>query len=220
MAKSLHATFSSNSFANIVDILTTFESFLYHDSIECYDIVLVDISLWSKRNRQGIDILKRIRKGNIRIPVIVMSSYSEYSSLQEAFTCWANDYIIKPFRNKELQIRIERWFHNYLFTEYYSINKSINYNNVSYCLSQNEFFLNERKINLSKSSKYIFLLFLIHKESLLTSEYLIRKIWGYKENENLNLRIKIMRLKKQLKIYGLDSLICTIHWEGYMLIKK
>jgi DNA-binding response OmpR family regulator len=62
---------------------------------------------------------------------------------------------------------------------------------------------------LSKSSKYILLVLLIHKEKLVTSEYLIGKIWGDTTLER-NVRIKILRLKKYLELLEISHWIVTI----------
>ncbi len=211
----LKKCFKQNNFANIVTVLHSLKDFLCNSSIIYYDIILLDICLWED-NFHGIDILKHIRRKDQEIPIIMMSSYNQYSLLEDAFRLGAHDYIIKPFRSRELQIRIQRWFINYIFLEYYSISKIINYMDLYYNLDTCEFHFWTKKIMLSKSSKYILLVLLIHKEKLVTSEYLIGKIWGDTTLER-NVRIKILRLKKYLELLEISHWIVTIRWEWYML---
>jgi len=219
LAQSLKRSFLSSGFTNMIKILTSYEEFLSQSDISVYDVILVDICLWKICNRKWINILKHVRKINKKIPIIVISSYSEYSSLEEAFQLGANDYIIKPFRNKELQIRIEKWFQNYLFIEYFSSHETLEYWNLYYNLQQKQFYYKDTQILLTKSNRYILLLFLINKEKLVTNEYLVCKIWGESKHNEVNLRVKIVRLKKQLEMLWLESWIQNIRGEGYMLKK-
>ena len=129
--------------------------------------------------------------------------------------------MIKPFRARELQIRIERWFRNYVFSEYFSINKTLEYHEITYDISAYEFYNGDKEIVLSKSNKYLLSLFFIHREKLITQETLVEKIWWHSEKDyEKNLRIKIMRLKEQLKEAGVDSWIHTIRGEWYMFKKN
>lgn len=216
----LKKSFQDSNFANIINILTSFDEFLNHSCIKSYDIILIDVCLWKWNNRQWIDILKHIRTTNLQVPIIMISSHWEYNFLENAFRLWAHDYIIKPFRNKELQIRIERWFRNYIFFEYFTTKKILTYGNLVYYLDKKEFFIRDKKIILSRWSKYILLLFLIHKEKLLTQDFLISKIWGCDEYGDKNLRIKILRLKNQLETVWLASWIDTVRGEWYIFQEK
>jgi len=217
LSKNLEKSFRKNSFANIINILHSFQDFLYNSYIKHYDIILIDICLWENKNTHGIEILKHIRKNDWDIPIIMISSHSEYSFLENAFRNGAHDYIIKPFRCRELQIRVERWFRNYVFFKYFTTEKYISYNGLVYYLEKREFYINDVSIPLSKSSKYILLLLLIHKEKLLSKEFLVWKIWWECKVESKNLRVKILRLKKQLDLVWIWSWILTIHGEWYML---
>ena len=223
-ASQIQACFLKYSFSNRIDHIESYEAYIKKTPIiSGYDIVLLDLNLWNynDKNTAGFCILRSIRKYNIYIPIIIISSHSEYALLEEAFQNWAHDYIIKPFRPRELQIRIERWFRNYIFHEYFSINRYLEYYELKYDISAYEFYLREEKIELTKWSKYLFSLFFIHKEKILTHEYLSEKIWGDTEYiSQRNTRIKILRLKEQLALIKLDSWIENIHGEGYMFQRK
>lgn len=221
LASQIQGTFLKYGFANRVDHIPSYAHYLKKSlSIHTFDIVLLDINLWKELNKNGFTILSHIRTINTDIPIIIISSHSWYSFLEEAFAKWAHDYMIKPFRNRELQIRIQRWFRNYIFSEYFCINKTLIYHNLVYDISAHEFYINSEKIQLSKGNKYLLSLFLIYREKLLRQYFLVEKIWwvSSKDREK-NLRIKIMRLKEQLKPYGLHDWLQTFHWDGYMLKK-
>ena len=71
-------------------------------SVSKYDIILLDIML---PDGDGRDFLKKIRKQNKNIPVIVMTARSEVSDRIDLLDVGADDYIIKPFDLAELEAR-------------------------------------------------------------------------------------------------------------------
>lgn len=220
LAWNIKDSFEKEKFANRIDIFHSFQDFLKLWSVEFYDIILLDICLWESSEETGIDILHHIRTYNTDIPVIMISSHVEYVFLEQAFQEWAHDYIVKPFRNRELQIRIQRWFRNYIFLEYFATHKTLSYDILTYNITAGIFYIRWKELTLTKSNKYLLLLFLIHRDQLLSSQFLIWKIWWYSESDkDKNLRIKILRLKKQLEKVWLDAWIQTCRGEWYILRK-
>ena len=71
-------------------------------AVSKFDIILLDIML---PDGDGRDFLKKIRKQNITIPVIVMTARSEVSDKIDLLDIGADDYIIKPFDLNELEAR-------------------------------------------------------------------------------------------------------------------
>ena len=65
-----------------------------HISVSKFDIVLLDIML---PDGDGRDFLKKIRKKNNNVPVIVMTAKTEISDKVDLLDIGADDYIIKPF---------------------------------------------------------------------------------------------------------------------------
>lgn len=68
------------------------------------DLVLMDIVLKDKMD--GIETASQIRS-RFNIPVVYLTAYSDENILERAKTTEPFGYIIKPFREKELQINIE-----------------------------------------------------------------------------------------------------------------
>lgn len=70
---------------------------------EKFDIVLLDVSL---PDGNGFDICKYIKEKK-DTPVIFLTAKDEEKDVVLGFDLGADDYIIKPFRNKELISRIK-----------------------------------------------------------------------------------------------------------------
>lgn len=221
LASLIERTFLKYSFANRINKIDSYEWYLHKEcSLNDFDIVILDINLWKWHNKHWFMILDYIKTISKNLPVIIISSHSEYEFLEEAFAKWAHDYLIKPFRNRELQIRIERWFRNYTLSEYFSISNTLNYHEIIFNLSEYEFYIKNKKIDLTKSNKYLLSLLIIYREKLVTNQFLISKIWWFQDtNDKKNVRIKIMRLKKQLEQVGISDWVHTVRWEWYSLKK-
>ena len=69
---------------------------------EKFDLVLLDVSL---PDGNGFDICKYIKEKK-RTPVIFLTAKDEEKDVVLGFDLGADDYIIKPFRNRELISRI------------------------------------------------------------------------------------------------------------------
>lgn len=219
LAEKIKNIFESKVITNRVCILHSLWEFQHHMSIiSSYDIILTDIKLSPHyNNKDGFEIIQIIRKKDKKIPVVVISGNSYIESLRYAFECWASDYIIKPFRLKELEVRIMNWFKNYYLSHLCFLWNIHSYQDLSYDIDKNEFYFQHQKITLTKNNKYILSLFFIHREKLLSENFLIEKIWwDICFIINRNLRINILRLKKWLSPFWLDSRIQNIHGEWYI----
>jgi DNA-binding response OmpR family regulator len=180
---------------------------------------LVDIILWKNSKKNGIDIIKEIRGKSKKIPIVTVSWLDDISRLEKSFREWANDYIVKPFRLKELELRVCRWFESYFFTDISGKNK-IRYEWLEYDIKNNDFYYNKTQLHLTKGCKYLLSIFLTHPEVLLSEENLREKIWwDLTQTVERNLRVNVMRLKTSLKPFWIDHWIQNIRWEWYRIKK-
>ncbi len=70
-----------------------------------FDLILLDLNL---PGMNGFEICKRIRSDNKmdEVPVIFLSAESERESILKGFEVGAQDYVTKPFDNRELLARV------------------------------------------------------------------------------------------------------------------
>ena len=222
LSLNIKKVFEKKILSNRIKIINSFDKFLNELwIIDSYDIVLIDILLKWKSNKNWINILEIIRRKKLFIPLVIISWLNSIERLEKAFDNWANDYIIKPFRLKELEIRIFKWFTIYFHT--YNLNNKckLQYNWLTYNLLKNEFDYKKKEINLSKNNKYLLSIFLKNKEEIISRKILISKIWWDLDYTiNRNLRIKILRLKRRLKPFWIDDWIICVRWEWYIFRKN
>jgi two-component system OmpR family response regulator len=72
-------------------------------SYQTYDIVLLDLGLPKK---DGLDVLKSIRKKNDSVPVLIITARDHVNDRISGLDCGADDYMIKPFEIVELLARM------------------------------------------------------------------------------------------------------------------
>lgn len=221
LGNKIKEVFKKRVITNKITLLSSYESFLdIHTSIHIYDIILIDINIDSQTHHNGIDIVKYIRWKQINTPIIIISGMSDIEYIEKAFDCWANDYLTKPFRLKELEIRIMRWFQSYCMNIIFSNTQTISYKKLHYDFKDNSFYYKWEIIELTKKSKFILFQFLLQKESILSEWELREKIWWDREMlKERNIRIVILRLKKSLQSLWIDNRVRNIRWEWYMLKK-
>lgn len=69
-----------------------------------YTLVILDIEL---PKRDGVEVLKEIRKADLDLPIIMLTCRSEETDKVVGLSYGADDYVTKPFQIAELLARIE-----------------------------------------------------------------------------------------------------------------
>jgi two-component system cell cycle response regulator CtrA len=69
-----------------------------------YDIILLDLIL---PDMDGYEVLRQLRAGRVRTPILILSGLSEVDNKVRGLTLGADDFLTKPFEERELIARIE-----------------------------------------------------------------------------------------------------------------
>jgi DNA-binding NtrC family response regulator len=69
------------------------------------DVILCDIKM---PDGNGLDLLRRVREENTRVPVVMITAHTSTEDAVEAMKAGAVDYIKKPFNNDELVLIVRR----------------------------------------------------------------------------------------------------------------
>ena len=68
------------------------------------DLILLD---WMMPGTSGIELLRRLRRDEINVPVIMLTAKVEEASKISGLDSGADDYIAKPFSPRELVSRVK-----------------------------------------------------------------------------------------------------------------
>ncbi len=69
------------------------------------DLIITDIMM---PYASGLEIVGMVKKGEKKIPIIVLSAMGQENVVLEAFNLGADDFIAKPFSPNELSMRVKR----------------------------------------------------------------------------------------------------------------
>ncbi len=173
------------------------------------DIVLLDVSL---PDGNGFEICKEIKEKN-DIPVIFLTAQYEETSVVLGLDLGADDYIVKPFRTRELISRIKSVLRRYGKKEE---NNIIQYKNIKIDTISAKVYKNNKEIIFTSLEYRILLMLFTNQNKLITREQLLEKIWdiaGNFVNDN-TLTVYIKRIREKLED---DSIIKTIRGLGYRI---
>ena len=173
------------------------------------DIVLLDVSL---PDGNGFEICKEIKEKN-DIPIIFLTAQDEETSIVLGLDLGADDYIVKPFRTRELISRIKSVLRRYGKKEE---NNIIQYKDIKIDTISAKVYKNNKEIIFTSLEYRILLMLFTNQNKLITREQLLEKIWdiaGNFVNDN-TLTVYIKRIRKKLED---DSIIKTIRGLGYRI---
>lgn len=179
---------------------------------QSYDVIVLDLML---PGVNGYDICKRIRNDlQCQTPVILMTALSGLPDKEKGFDCGADDYLVKPFELRELQLRVEA-----LHRRYAPRRPILAAGDIRFDPGTLEVELNGLKTALSGTPARLFELLVRAYPSFLSHEALSDALWGARhgEMEGNSLRTHIYTLRKSLQAGLGNGLIKTIHGRGYSL---
>lgn len=177
------------------------------------DLILLDITL---PDDSGFEICKYVKKIK-NIPVIFLTAKDEEKDVVQGLDMGAEDYIIKPFRNRELISRIKNVLrrttrNNYIICKNIKIDTEMG---KVYNTEKNE------EIILTKLEYKILLNLFNNQNKLISREEILNDIWdiaGNFVNDN-TLTVYIKRIRE--KIGDKDGkIIETVRGLGYRVENK
>ena len=182
------------------------EAFSLYQS-EHPDIIITDIKM-PKLN--GVELIKRIRKENPHIPIIVTSAYTDRDFLLESIKLSLIDYIVKPIKEKDL-VRLLEASAEILSTKSQT---TIIIDTIHTYDYDNKVIIQENiPITLTQKEIDLFELLLAHRGNLVTRQVIEDALYIYEEAPPSALKNLIFKLRKKI---GSD-IIQTVGNLGYTI---
>ena len=198
-----------------VDIANDGEEGLYNALEDLYDLIILDIML---PNINGIDILKEIKKNNIKSKVIMLTAKSELEDKLLGFSEGANDYIPKPFHIDEVVARVNAQ----LRTEKVK-NNNLEFGDLILDLKTSDIINknNNEKINIINKEFQLLEYFMNNPNQVLSKEMIYDKVWGL-DNDSIsnNLEAYLSFIRKKLKLINSNVQIKALRNLGYKMEYK
>ena len=173
-----------------------------------YNLIILDVML---PDGNGFELCKFIKEKE-KTPVIFLTAKDEEQDVVNGLELEAEDYIIKPFRTRELILRINNILKRYEKTE----NKRIQAKNVVVDVDASRVFVNGKEIEFTALEYKILLLLFSNIGKTVTRDSILDKIWdvaGNFVNDN-TLTVYVKRIRAKL---GKEDIIKTVKGIGYRI---
>ncbi len=179
---------------------------------EKIDLILLDVTL---PDGNGFDLCKYIKQ-ETSYPVIFLTAKEEEKDVVEGLEIGAEDYIIKPFRNRELISRIKN-----VLRRNEKINNEIICKNVKIDVTSGKVYNQGQEVILTKLEYKILLNLFNNMNKLITREEILNDIWdiaGNFVNDN-TLTVYIKRIREKIGDKN-GEIIETVRGLGYRVENK
>ncbi len=179
---------------------------------EPYDALVLDIML---PGRDGLSILKNLRKLNNSVPVVILTARSELDERLEGLNLGADDYLTKPFYIEELAARL-RTVTRRANGESTHLLKVLD---LRMDLVQRTVKRGDEEIDLSRR-EFALLEFLMRTPGrVLSRTQITEHVWQYGFDPDTNLvDVYIKRLRKKIDNDHSEKLIETVRGVGYRIL--
>jgi len=173
-----------------------------------FDLLLLDVKVSGPMN--GFKLLSTLRKNQILIPAIFITSLNNIEDLTQGYKCGCCDYIRKPFDLAELKLRIEQVIQTQCFQSSDEIIE-LPYS-YKYDTKKMKLFLKNKKIGLSKRETSMLELLIKNRGAVVSYEMFWESVWG-EWIEPTNIRVQVGTLRKKLE----KNFIQNIRGLGYSI---
>ncbi len=180
-----------------------------------FSLYILDLTL---PDGSGYDVCKRIKaKGDL--PVIFLTAYDDEVNVIMGFELGADDYISKPFRVKELMLRIKSVMRRYSNE---TSDRIIKINNLKINTNEAKVYKNNEEIILTAMEYRLLLILLSNRGKVLSRTALLENIWDvagdFVEDNTLTVYIKRLRDKIE-EDPAKPEFIKTVRGLGYVIEK-
>ena len=192
------------------DLAATIEA--AHDcrAVQSYDAIILDINL---PDGSGLSLLRGIRAAGDRTPVLMLTALASVDDRIEALDQGADDYLGKPFDQRELEARLRALVRRDAARK----DETITLGSLTYVLKDRSAALGAHPLSLTRREATLLDALMRHRGQYLSKTRLYDMLYGFDDADvGVNaIELYIARLRK--KLAGSDVTITTQRGVGYRI---
>ena len=197
-----------------VAVARTGEEGFFLVSNQNYDLLILDVML---PGRDGVEILTAVRKRDLTVPVLFLTSKDAVEDRVRGLDAGADDYLVKPFAFSELLARVRALTRRSHRTESVS---SLKLADLEMDVTGHFVRRQDRELVLTAREFDLLEYLLRHQGRIVSREMLARDVW--KENERHTpldnvIDVHIARLRRKVDEPFQLKLLHTIRGVGFVL---
>ena len=194
----------------VCDLAATLEDARDFRAVQRYDAVVLDINL---PDGSGLALLRDMRAGADRTPVLMLTALSSIDDRVSALDLGADDYLGKPFDQRELEARLRALVRR----EAERKEAHITIGALVYAPKDRSAQLNGRQLDLTRREAALLDMLIRHRGHYLSKTRLYNSLYGFEDADvGVNaIELYIARLRK--KFAGSGVAIQTQRGVGYRI---
>jgi two-component system response regulator PhoP len=175
------------------------------------DAAVIDIGL---PDFSGIELIKRLRKNKITLPILILTARSRWQEKVEGLEAGADDYLVKPFHYEELLARI-----NALIRRSAGVaHPVLSHDNIELDTVAQEVTVSGVPLDLTAYEYKVLEYLMFRKGELISKSVLTAHIYDEDFDRDSNvIEVFIGRLRKKLDPDGTRKPIETLRGRGYRI---
>ena len=178
------------------------------------DVVILD---WMLPDVSGIEVCRQIKKDKKlkNIPVLILTAKGEPDDKIKGLEVGADDYVTKPFNNKELLLRIKSLIKR---SKPSLLEETATFKDLKIDRITKKVFRDNIEIKLGPIEYKLIDFFIKSPQRVYSREQLLNNVWGDNINvESRTVDVHIRRLRKAINFGNKIDLIRTVRSSGYSL---
>jgi DNA-binding response OmpR family regulator len=181
---------------------------------DSFDLVLLDVGL---PDMDGRELCKLMRRGGVRVPVIMLTAAGAEADTILGLDSGANDYVVKPFKLLVLLARMRAHLRQHEQSEdaVFAIGPYSFRPSAKLLLDTEK----KRKVRLTEKETAILKYLYRAGEKAVTRDILLNEVWGYNAGVTTHtLETHIYRLRQKIERDPADASILVTESGGYRLV--
>ncbi|PJE36749.1 DNA-binding response regulator [Pseudooceanicola lipolyticus] len=194
----------------LCDLATSLEEARDFRAVQRYDALILDINL---PDGSGLSLLREVRAAADRTPVLMLTALSAVDDRVVALDQGADDYLVKPFDQRELEARLRALVRR----EADRKEEQITLGSLVYAPKDRSARLDGRQLDLTRREATLLDMLIRHRGQFLSKTRLYDSLYGFDDADvGVNaIELYIARLRK--KFAGSDITIATQRGVGYRI---
>ena len=174
---------------------------------EAFDAVILDLGL---PDMQGVEVLRRWRKGGRDMPVLILTARGSWSEKVEGLNAGADDYVTKPSHVQEIAARLRALIRRSAG----KATETLSHNDIEIAPASGTVTVGGKPVDLTAQEFRMLNYFMHRRGRVISQQELIDHLYSLDDERDPNtIEVYVARLRRKL---GRDS-IKTLRGLGYRL---
>lgn len=180
-----------------------------------FDCIILDLALPDKN---GLDVCNDLRQNGIDTPILILSARKNIDTKVSGLTAGADDYLTKPFDNKELIARIQTITRRSRSQVETTSSDTLTCGELKLNLIKREFHVSGTPVWLTNNEFNLMAYLMKNIDKIVDKEELADKVWGIKFDTQTNfINVYVSYVRKKISEVTDKDYIQTVRKRGFIL---